>query len=369
MLSLVKIVPLVSLILMILIVMPSVVRAAAAESGPVASTYTVPEIKTFSLKQKDVVAIAVEECLPADAVANPLEYKLEPVFNADMMKNRLEVTLMNVTATGGELGTAGGKFIEAFNANYLKRVSIEKAAENRLKITADFPATAKPQITTVKRKRVSRPDNTTVYRTYLVLNFSPGSPAEPAKTIVLDAGHGGKDTGATNNYLYEKNLNLDIALLTRDILLARGYDVYMTRTDDRFINLLDRADAANILNAAVFISIHNNSMPEDMPDSARKLYRGTTVLYNSAAPQPAKDLATIMCDKLAGTLGTHQYPLQNRPGLVVLNSTWVPAVIAEVAMLPHAQDAKMISQRIYRREAAAAIAAATETYFRVCAAL
>jgi N-acetylmuramoyl-L-alanine amidase len=127
--------------------------------------------------------------------------------------------------------------------------------------------------------------------------------------------------------------------------------------------LLDRADAANILQADVFLSIHNNSVPTDMPDAARKLYRGTTALYNAAAPKPAKELAKLLADELSSTLRIHKYPLQDRPNLVVLNSTWVPAVIAEVAMMPHPQDAKMLSQRVYRQQAAQAIFQAVEKYF------
>jgi N-acetylmuramoyl-L-alanine amidase len=252
-----------------------------------------------------------------------------------------------------------------FSGVQLNQVTVKDIGNHRLRISAVYPETVKPQVTTVKRKRVNNADNTTTFRTYVVLTFSKNQAETDPKVIVLDPGHGGSALGATSNYLYEKDLNLDIALLAQDLFLKRGYDVYMTRTDDSPVELLDRADAANILGAAGFISVHNNSVPEDMPKPAKKLCRGTTVLYNSAALHPAKDLATIMCDELVSILRTHKSPLQDRPDLAVLNATWVPAVIAEVAMLTDPQDAKMISQRIYRQRSAEAIVTAAEKYFRL----
>ncbi|WP_371375958.1 N-acetylmuramoyl-L-alanine amidase [Sporomusa aerivorans] len=102
-----------------------------------------------------------------------------------------------------------------------------------------------------------------------MLSFNDPVAVKTIKTIVLDPGHGASALGATSNYLMEKELNLDIALFCRDIFRQHGYDVYMTRTDDSNPGLLDRADAANILQADAFISIHNNSMPDDMPDAAK----------------------------------------------------------------------------------------------------
>ncbi|WP_371375955.1 N-acetylmuramoyl-L-alanine amidase [Sporomusa aerivorans] len=78
-------------------------------------------------------------------------------------------------------------------------------------------------------------------------------------------------------------------------------------------------------------------------------------------------MATLLADELADALRIQKYPLQDRPGLVVLNSTWVPSALAEVAMMPHPQDAKMIAQRVYRLSAAQAIYQATEKYFTLTA--
>lgn len=337
------------------------VPAAANPVTEISRPVSAPELKLFQLTHKDVIAIAVETRLPAASVPDPLSYTFQPDYRFTTQDRTLTATIAAQPALPG-LAAFGTTAIPVASPR-LSHITAAATGSNELTLTVSYTAqAAKPQITTVKRKRVIQSDNTIIFRTYLVLTFADAAPS-PVKTIVLDPGHGGAALGATSNFLLEKDLNLDIALLTYDLFRRQGYDVYMTRTDDSNPSLLDRADAANILDADIFLSIHNNSMPDDMPDAAKKLYRGTTALYNSAAPRPAKDLAALTADQLASTLRIHQYPLQDRPGLAVLNSTWVPAIIAEVAMMPHPQDAKMLSQRIYRQEAAQALFQAVEKYF------
>lgn len=79
------------------------------------------------------------------------------------------------------------------------------------------------------------------------------------KTVVLDAGHGGRDPGAQANGLVEKTLNLDIAKRTKSELEKRGFKVIMTRNSDVFLELSDRSKIANNSGADIFISIHGNS--------------------------------------------------------------------------------------------------------------
>jgi len=335
-------------------------QASAEEVATSDIHYSISEVKTFSLAERDVVAIGVDACMPTESVADPLNYKLELHYSEVAQKGALEVVVAGVNTALSPIGNDGNSETTVINDLYLKQVTIDKSSSPDLKIQYLFPENIKPQITTVKRKPVTK-DGTTTFRTYLVLNFP--SPTAHSKTIVLDPGHGGKDWGAVNNFLCEKDLNLSIVTQARDLFRQKGYDVYMTRKDDTFIPLLDRADAANILDAAVFISVHNNSMPVDTVEQAKRMQRGTTVLYNSAGVRPGKELATIMCDELVGALRTNHYPLQDRPRLVVLNSTWVPAVLAEVSMMPHPQDAKMISQPVYQQKAAEAIVDSTEKYF------
>jgi len=80
--------------------------------------------------------------------------------------------------------------------------------------------------------------------------------------IVIDAGHGGHDSGAIGGSKQEKDLVLQIAKRVNRQLVKRGYRVYMTRTSDRFLKLTQRTKIADRKNAKVFISIHANSVPK-----------------------------------------------------------------------------------------------------------
>jgi N-acetylmuramoyl-L-alanine amidase len=81
------------------------------------------------------------------------------------------------------------------------------------------------------------------------------------KIVVIDAGHGGKDSGAVGKKRhYEKNAVLAVAKRVADKLRSRGYRVYLTRTSDKFIKLKKRTKYANKKHAHIFVSIHANAV-------------------------------------------------------------------------------------------------------------
>ena len=108
--------------------------------------------------------------------------------------------------------------------------------------------------------------------------------AKPFKvrTIVIDAGHGGKDPGAHGSYSVEKTVALNIALKLRDAIHENYPEikVIMTRADNTFIPLNHRSEIANDANANLFISIHCNSSPEGTASIAHK-QKGVMVLVYS----------------------------------------------------------------------------------------
>ena len=94
----------------------------------------------------------------------------------------------------------------------------------------------------------------------------PVQPHYNLRTIVLDAGHGGKDPGCIGRSIREKEVNLDIALRLGKLIHEGmpGVKIVYTRKEDKFIELHDRAGLANKNGADLFISIHSNSGPPGM---------------------------------------------------------------------------------------------------------
>ncbi len=91
------------------------------------------------------------------------------------------------------------------------------------------------------------------------------------KTIVIDAGHGGKDPGAHGSHSVEKNVTLAIAKKVQQLIKAEmeGVRVIMTRSTDKFVELNKRSEIANENHANLFVSIHCNSTPEESSHTER----------------------------------------------------------------------------------------------------
>ena len=308
--------------------------------------YTIPEIKWFTLQERTVVAVAIDDQKTGYNVENVLGYQLIPTFDEKRTADRLEVTITNVVPAWRDLPAGLPLTVEHLGAGKIK-LSLQSSAATQIKLS------------TVRRKTVKTDNGIIRMRTYLVFSIPRGDKKE-VPTIVIDPGHGGEDTGAVKNFIMEKDLNLDIGLRAARLFTSKGWNVLLTRSTDVEPSLLERADMANIVDATVFISVHNNSLPEEKLSRSREF--GTTVLYNSSAVNPAYDLARITQDELVGSLGTQREILQDRPRLVVLNSTWVPAILTEGIMMPNPANAKMILDRIQRQRTAEALLRAVETW-------
>lgn len=98
-------------------------------------------------------------------------------------------------------------------------------------------------------------------------------------TIIIDAGHGGRDVGAIYKGLVEKKLTLSLAHKLKRQLNSMGYHVYMTRTGDVFRSLKERTEYANAKRGDLFISIHANAAPKRRRPKVN--YQGIEVFYLS----------------------------------------------------------------------------------------
>lgn len=163
-----------------------------------------------------------------------------------------------------------------------------------------------------------------------------------AKIVVLDAGHGGSDTGAIGNGLKEKDLTLQIVKAAKTYFdKDPNYKVYYTRLTDKTLTLLSRSEFANQLNADVFVSIHINSFVSTS--------EGTETLYNPNRPNKKNDLtsyqlASIMQAKIRAATGFPNRGLVQRTGLSVLNHTTMPACLDEFGFITNPSEAKSMSE-------------------------
>lgn len=151
-----------------------------------------------------------------------------------------------------------------------------------------------------------------------------------ATRIIIDAGHGGFDNGASYNGRLEKNDNLNLALALGDELERRGYDVVYTRTEDVYDSPSQKAAKANQLGGDLFISLHRNSAP-----NANQYAGVQTLVYNTSGVK--YDLARNILSEL-GELGFKEINVEPRQNLAVLRRTNMPAVLVETGFINNDYD-------------------------------
>lgn len=143
--------------------------------------------------------------------------------------------------------------------------------------------------------------------------------------VALDAGHGGSNPGAIYGDREEADDALNLVLAIGPILEASGIDVFYTRTSDIFETPFQKAQEANSAGADYFVSIHRNSSP--YPNT----YSGVeTLVYNLYSK------AAVLADNINEELeqaGFINLGVNERPNLIVLNSTQMPAVLVEVGFI------------------------------------
>src|SRR5437660_4737334 len=225
----------------------------------------------------------------------------------------------------------------------------------------------------------------------------------PLKTIVLDAGHGGHDSGATGpTGLMEKDLVLDVTRRVAKLVEARlGLKVLLTRDSDNFVTLRDRTSFANRQHADLFVSIHANAHREAAADGVETYFlsseatdsaaRQVAALENSAAQleQPtgrgagqvdivkailwdlaqsefqveSSRLAEVVHDSMTQTLRISSRGVK-QAGFYVLGGAAMPAVLLEIGFVTNPREERKLKDMKYRDEIARAIFSGLAEYKR-----
>jgi len=215
------------------------------------------------------------------------------------------------------------------------------------------------------------------------------------KTIVIDPGHGGYDTGAIGPAgIEEKNVNLSVALMLADILRDRlGCTVLLTRTEDVFVPLAERTEFANKNRADLFISVHSNAALSKGVNGVETYFLSFDATDDDAmrlaavengeadadadgrlTPEQSGDISAILSDltmtaahhdssRLAESVqssmlkaaGNENRGVKQAP-FIVLSGAGMPAILVEVGFITNPAEEKRLSSKKSRFNTAASIA-------------
>ncbi len=221
-------------------------------------------------------------------------------------------------------------------------------------------------------------------------------PGDVRKTVVIDPGHGGHDPGAVSDFVTEEDLVLSVGLMLKEKLLARGIGVEMTRDDDTFVELEDRAKFAVPSEHNLFVSLHANSTETAGAEGIETWIFGepqddslidVAVLENGGGDiglertvQALEDAASIDGDLLREeNLGystvlakTVQHDLIGLTGsedrgvkknsFIVIGDARVPAVLVELGFVNHPEEGPRLSDMHYQERLAEALADGVEAF-------
>ncbi len=190
------------------------------------------------------------------------------------------------------------------------------------------------------------------------------SSASALPSVIIDAGHGGEDGGTIGiNGIFEKDINLSIANILRDMLTSRGINVIMTRSEDillydrnvdykgrkKILDLSARLKIANENENCIFVSIHMNSFPEAK-------YKGLQVYYSKNS-----ELSKTLADSIQNTVKTHLQPNNARltkkadSNIFLLDRCNNPSVLVECGFLSNPNECAMLCSEDYRKKLSLAI--------------
>ena len=199
-----------------------------------------------------------------------------------------------------------------------------------------------------------------------VAAFTTGAAAQEAGCtgeVVLDAGHGGTDSGAVNNKygLKEKEQTLDVATRLKALLVDDGCTVYMTRTlNSQTLSNNDRYTYANTTGADVLVSIHMNASSNSSTDYTTTLF-GKWRKDKELATTVFGSLSTLPAADGTGTIATRT-PYSFASGVLLKSN--MPAIIAETVFITNDGEGQLLSNgtRVRQQQIAEALRVGIEDY-------
>lgn len=340
---------------------------------------------------------------PGDKTRLVIETTGRPTYTLSYLENQLVVRLANTAAnTSLAPSMAAGTLVSS-----IAQAQVGDALEIRVNLTRSISEIPKSQI------MILSPNGDTDYR--LVLDFAAGTAAQranqaaaqqiaaatPAKqyTIVIDAGHGGKDPGCIGKGgTKEKVVVLSVAKKLKAKLDAAGFKTYLTRSDDTYLKLAERAAIAEKRKGDLFISLHANANPSramkgfsiytlsekasdeeaqklaDAENAADKIdvsgfsefSKDIRIALSSLQQHAVAELSeeyAVGCAKTFRGNGIEQQPGANvrHAPFAVLRST-VPGALVELGHLSNAAEEKLLKSDAHQNKLANAIVKSIKKY-------
>ncbi len=206
----------------------------------------------------------------------------------------------------------------------------------------------------------------------------------PKKTIIIDCGHGGHDTGTIGCFsLAEKNITLAVGKQLEQELKKQGFTVCMTRSTDSFVALDERTRIANTKDNAILISLHANNSPHSttrgletfcldehlFKKTQMQLATAIDVIINDVATQQhaaSKKLAGIVHESLLSNLKIHGYEIPDRKvkhaaTQVLMGIKW-PGILIEIDFLSNEKAAALLNSGPYQQVVAQGICKGISKY-------
>lgn len=180
-------------------------------------------------------------------------------------------------------------------------------------------------------------------------------------TVVVDAGHGGKDQGTNSQDILEKDVNLSVARLLAKNLEKAGAQVIMTRTADTYIGLEERAQLANDAKADLFISVHCNYCEDDASVQGLECYYSK----DSTGGQILAETISDQMDTIDQTVSRGARTADYR----VLLRTEMPAVLIELGYFSNSSECRKLATSEYQSLLAENIAEAVMNEQTIAAAV
>ena len=176
------------------------------------------------------------------------------------------------------------------------------------------------------------------------------------KIVYIDAGHGGADDGAARDMNYEKNINLNIALMLYDMIEKGGSGIkaLLSRDSDIEIDRYDRAAQGSLLADAI-VSIHCNTFTSSSVHGTETLFNPGQIMSGSRLNMSILEYSNILQRNLCAEIGSRDRGLQERPDLVVLAASSVPSVILEVGYMSNRDELQKLIDTEYQRKIAVGI--------------